>query len=142
MLLCLSTLACGLSKTGVQMLVFRGISGVAASFILPSAVSLIRDVYLPGKARNIAFATMGGAQPVGFGIGLVLGGFITGVIGWSWGFFVAAISNFVMPLMAAWALPPSQSVTSDVWRRLAKDMDWLGVLLASTSLALLSYVIA
>jgi hypothetical protein len=44
--------------------------------------------------------------------------------------------------MAAWALPPSQSVTSDVWRRLAKDMDWLGVLLASTSLALLSYVIA
>jgi MFS family permease len=124
------------------MLVFRGLSGVAASFILPSAVSLIRDIYPPGKARNIAFATMGGAQPVGFGIGLVLGGFITGAVGWSWGFYIAAVSNFGMLLAAASALPERRAVTSEVWRRLAEEMDWLGVLLASTALALLSYVIA
>jgi MFS family permease len=124
------------------MLVFRGISGVAASFILPSAVSLIRDVYPPGKARNIAFATMGGAQPVGFGIGLVLGGFITGAIGWTWGFYIAAISNFAMLVAAAWALPPGLPVNSSTWRRLAFETDWLGVFLASTFLALLSYVIA
>jgi MFS family permease len=76
------SLACGLSKTGTQLIVYRAISGVAASFYLPSSMSLINEVFPLCKSRNIAFASMGGAQPVGFGLGLVLGGVITSTIGW------------------------------------------------------------
>ncbi|EFQ99064.1 integral membrane protein [Nannizzia gypsea CBS 118893] len=140
-----STLACGLAKTGTQMIVFRAFSGVAASFCLPSAVSLINEMFPPGQSRNVAFASMGGAQPVGFGIGLVLGGVITGTVGWKWGFFIAAISNILMLFVCTWQLPKSarrDPAFRSVWKRLSSDIDWVGVNLASAALAIISYVIA
>jgi MFS family permease len=125
------------------MIVFRAFSGIAASFCLPSAVSLINEVFPPGWSRNVAFASMGGAQPVGFGIGLTLGGVFTGTIGWQWGFYAAAITNFVMLVVAAWQLPKNvQNASHGVWQRLASDIDWVGAIIASISLAMLSYVIA
>lgn len=139
---CISTLACGLAKTGTQMIVFRAFSGVAASFCLPSSVSLINEVFPPGKSRNIAFASMGGAQPIGFGLGLVLGGVITGTVGWNWGFYVAAISNALMLLISARYLPNRAPQSGNMWQRIAADIDWVGVIFASASLALLSYIIA
>ena len=141
----ISTLACGLSKTGTQLIVFRAFSGIAASFCLPSAVSLINEVFPPGKSRNIAFASMGGAQPVGFGLGLVLGGVITGTIGWPWGFYFAAISNFLMVLLCGWQLPRSTYQSKsfrNVWQSLLSDIDWAGVTMISTALAIISYIIA
>ena len=139
---CAFTLACGLSKTGLQMIVFRGFSGVAASFCLPSAVSIITEVFPAGRPRNIAFASMGGAQPVGFGIGLTMGGVFASTIGWQWGFYIAAITNLVVLVIAAWQLPKTVQNISQVWQRLAFDIDWAGAIIASTSLAMLSYVIA
>lgn len=140
---CFMTLACGLSKNTAQIIAFRSFSGIAASFCLPSAVSLINEVFPPGKERNITFAMMGGAQPFGFGIGMVLGGVFTGTIGWQWGFHVAAIINFFMFILAAWQLPPTPSAHKHhIWSRLATDIDWLGLLLASGFLAMLSYVIS
>ncbi|KAI9036808.1 uncharacterized protein KD926_001263 [Aspergillus affinis] len=137
------TLGCGLSTTGAQLIVFRGFSGVAASFCLPSAVSLINEVFPTGRSRNISFAAMGGAQPVGFGLGLTLGGIIAAKIGWQWGFHAAAIINFVMLFLAAWQLPRNEYPSARViGQRLLNDIDWVGVIIASTSLAILSYVIA
>ncbi|KAG2168453.1 hypothetical protein JADG_008192 [Aureobasidium aubasidani] len=130
-------------KHTAQIIAFRSFSGIAASFCLPSAVSLINEVFPPGKERNITFAMMGGAQPFGFGIGMVLGGVFTGTIGWQWGFHVAAIINFFMFILAAWQLPPTPVAHKQrIWSRLATDIDWLGLILASGFLAMLSYVIS
>ena len=100
-------------------------------------------MFPPGWSRNVAFASMGGAQPIGFGIGLTLGGVLTGTIGWQWGFYIAAITNLIMLVIAAWQLPRNvQNASHNVWQRLASDIDWVGVLIASSSLAMLSYIIA
>lgn len=124
------------------MIVFRAFSGIAASFSLPSAVSLINEVFPPGKSRNAAFATMGGSQPVGFGLGLVLGGVFASTVGWQWGFHTAAITNLVMFILSAWQLPKNlQDTSQNLWHRLINDIDWTGAILASVGLALLSYVI-
>ncbi|GIJ84923.1 hypothetical protein Asppvi_003778 [Aspergillus pseudoviridinutans] len=110
----MSTLACGLARTGTQMIVFRAFSGVAASFCLPSAVSLINEVFLPGT------------------------------IGWKWGFFIAAISNFLMLIVCAWQLPKTYKdpAASNILQHLASDIDWVGVALASAALAIISYTLA
>ena len=63
----LLSMACGLAKDGTQMIVFRAFAGVSASFILPSAVSVINNSFPPGRRRSWAFACMGGGQPIGFG---------------------------------------------------------------------------
>lgn len=56
-------LGCGLSKTSAQIILFRGLSGIALSFCLPSAVAIITRSFV-GKRRDFAFAAMGGGQPV------------------------------------------------------------------------------
>jgi MFS family permease len=87
------------------MIVFRGFAGIAISFCLPSAVSIITSTFPEGKRRNIAFAAMGGGQPIGFTVGLTLGGVFSDTIGWQWGFHIAAIINtivFVIGFFGLW----------------------------------------
>ena len=88
------TVAVGLSKTGTQLIVFRTIVGFAIAMCLPTAVSLITNTFPKGSARNIAFATNGTGQPLGYSAGLILGGVFTDTIGWRWSFYVMAIINF------------------------------------------------
>ena len=76
-------LGCGLARSTMQLILFRGLSGIALSFCLPSAVAIITKSFV-GKKRNVAFATLGGGQPIGFGLGLALGGVLTDSIGWRW----------------------------------------------------------
>ncbi|KAL8746796.1 MAG: hypothetical protein Q9190_001241 [Brigantiaea leucoxantha] len=138
-----TSLACGLSKTGAQLIVFRAFSGIATSCSLPSAVSIINDAFVPGRSRNLAFAAMGGGQPVGFGLGLTVGGVLAGSIGWQWAFHMTAILNFITLSLSAWQLPRTVGAVEEVsWTRLKTDIDWLGAIIASSSLAMLSYVLA
>ncbi|KAF2802029.1 uncharacterized protein BDZ99DRAFT_429276 [Mytilinidion resinicola] len=137
------TLACGLSRTGTQLIVFRALAGVAISFCLPSAVSIITSTFPEGKRRNIAFASMGGGQPIGFSLGLTLGGVLSDSIGWRWGFYIAAIINTVIFGLAVYGLPRNiDSQEPITWTRLSSDIDWIGALISSASLAMLSYAFA
>ncbi|KAH0555711.1 hypothetical protein GP486_006343 [Trichoglossum hirsutum] len=139
----LFSMACGLSATGEQLITFRILSGLATSLCLPSAVSLISENFAPGKLRNLAFASMGGGQPIGFGVGLTLGGVFADTLGWPWGFHTVAILSTVALLLGAWQLPGKDKSAPPVsWKRLAYDIDWVGAFTASPSLALLSYVLA
>jgi predicted MFS family arabinose efflux permease len=86
---------------------------------------------------------MGAGQPIGFSIGLTLGGVFADSIGWRWGFYIAALLNTVIFLTAIWGLPKNTEKHGPVtWNRIATDIDWVGASIASVSLALLSYVLA
>jgi MFS family permease len=124
------------------MIVFRGFAGVAISFCLPSAVSIITSTFPEGKSRNIAFASMGGGQPIGFSFGLVLGGIFADTIGWRWGFHLCAIVNTIILVIAFFGLPRLSDKQTQVFYRLRTEIDWVGIALGSTSLALLSYCFA
>ncbi|MCJ1385634.1 hypothetical protein MMC17_008757 [Xylographa soralifera] len=90
----------------------------------------------------MAFASMGGGQPVGFGLGLVLGGVFATTIGWRWGFYIAAIINIVVLGFSMFQLPRVNVLVPFSWNRMAYEIDWMGALIASSCLALLSYALA
>ncbi|KAK5070103.1 hypothetical protein LTR64_001938 [Lithohypha guttulata] len=136
------TMACGLSRTSLQLIIFRGFAGVAISFCLPSAVSLIMHYFSSGRRRNLAFAVMGGGQPIGFTLGLVMGGGLTDSLGWQVGFYLGAGINTVLFLLALFSLPQIKRQQSLTLQRLKTDIDWIGAFVLSTSLALLLYVFA
>jgi MFS family permease len=133
------TLACGLSRTGTQLIVFRAFGGIAISFCLPSAVSTITSTFPEGKSRNVAFASMGGGQPIGFSLGLVLGGIFADTIGWRWGFHLCAIVNTAVFVVAVFGLPKPADGQNRVFYRLKAEIDWVGIIMGSASIALLSY---
>ncbi|KAL0934518.1 MFS transporter [Colletotrichum truncatum] len=136
------TLACGLARTGIQLIMFRAFAGVAISMCLPSAVSIITHAFAPGKRRNIGFASMGGGQPIGFSVGLSVGGVFTDTIGWRWGFHIAAIINTVIFLIALKWLPSLGKREPVTWNRFLTEVDWIGAFLASAFLAMVSYILA
>ncbi|KAL8642090.1 MAG: hypothetical protein Q9228_001175 [Teloschistes exilis] len=139
----ITSLACGLSRTGIQLIVFRALAGIATSLCLPSAVSIINGAFKPGRGRKFAFAAMGGGQPVGFGLGLTLGGVLTESAGWQWGFYVSAIINGVVFALSTWQLPRNIGRVEEVtWRRLREKIDWIGACIISVALAVLSYELA
>ncbi|KAI9837840.1 MAG: hypothetical protein M1819_006774 [Sarea resinae] len=137
------TLGCGLARTGIQLILCRAFAGIAISFCLPSAVSIITDTFSTGQRRNIAFASLGAAQPVGFSAGLVLGGVLIDSVGWRYGYYIGAGITVLIFLSAMWGLPKNSARTAPVtWRRFAYDIDWVGATLASSSLGMISYVFA
>jgi MFS family permease len=107
---------------------------------LPSATSLISENFSAGKLRNLAFSFMGGGQPIGFGVGIIFGGLCADTIGWRWGFHSAAIANTAAFLLSWWQLPKRKQ-SGIKWDFLLYGIDWLGAIVISAALALLSWVL-
>ena len=137
------TVAVGLSQTGVQLILFRTFLGIAISMCLPTAMSLITNTFPKGNWRNLAFASNGMGQPLGFSVGLILGGVFTDTIGWRWTFFMSAIINFALSVYSIWVLPSVYRPSDKSWRRrLIEDIDWVGAIVLSAALGILLYVLA
>ncbi|OHF01870.1 hypothetical protein CORC01_02748 [Colletotrichum orchidophilum] len=137
-------MACGLAQTGGQIIAFRALQGAAYAVITPSSISIISNNMEEGRPRNMGFACMGFSQPLGFLFGLVLGGVFTDNVGWRPAFYLAAAASAALFLVAIWALPRDimPRDTQPVLKRLAKEIDSVGVFLVSTGLATFSYVLA
>jgi MFS family permease len=137
------TVAVGLSRTGVQIILFRTFMGASIAMCLPTAVSLITNTFPKGTWRNVGFASNGIGQPLGFSVGLILGGVFTDTIGWRWSFYVMAIINSVISISAIWILPNIRTPSEKSWRRrLIEDIDWVGACIMSAALGILLYVLA
>ncbi|KAL4769963.1 major facilitator superfamily domain-containing protein [Aspergillus nidulans var. acristatus] len=139
---CPLILACGLARTGNQFIIFRAILGLFVAMCLPTSMSLVTVSFPPGRRRNIAFAATGTGQPLGYALGLILGGVFTGPIGWRWGFYITAIVDAVSFVASFYVLPADvldKKFSKDTWRRLAYDIDWVGVGILALAFGLLSY---
>jgi MFS family permease len=136
------TLGSGLSRNSFEMIFFRALAGVASACCLPSAVSLITTYFPEGRQRNIAFSAMGAGQPLGFAIGLTMGGAVSDKIGWRSCFHISAGINTLLVLLSILGLPQIERDSSLSFERLRKEVDWIGAFLLSSALALISYVFA
>lgn len=134
----------GVAQTGVQLIVFRAMTGIASSMVVPSAISIVSTSVESGRRRNLAFASLGLAMPLGFSAGLVLGGVFVSGPGWRVGYYSAAALSAVFFAMGFWSLPKGvrEDSGTPLKTRLVKEIDWAGAGIASTALALFSYVLA
>lgn len=113
--------------------------GVASDHVTASNFATYTDVL---SRCLVAFASMGGGQPIGFSVGLTLGGVFSNTIGWRWGFHMAAIINTIVFVIGLFGLPKVDAAQRDVWKRLRTEIDWVGIAIGAASLAMLSYSFA
>ena len=135
------TLSCGLASTGIQLVMFRAFQGIATAMHVPCSVSLVTRYVPSGRKRNIGFACLGLSMPLGFSLGLVLGGVLVDTVGWRVGFYIAG-AVMVAQAIVSFRLIPADDRSEQVLSKLKTEIDWIGVLIASAGIAMFSYVLA
>ncbi|SPJ87902.1 uncharacterized protein FTOL_12371 [Fusarium torulosum] len=137
-------LSCGFVKSAQELIIFRALQGVAVALHLSTSVALTGKAYPSGKSRNVSFACLGVSQLLGFSFGLVVGGALTGTVGWRSGWYLYGGTTLVLLPVGIWSLPRSTSPTSflDSVVSLRCKIDWVGAFLATAFMASLSYLLA
>lgn len=135
-------IACGLARTGIELIMFRAMQGIAVSLCLPTAVAIVTTAAPRGRTRNIGFSCLGFVQPIGFSLGMVLEGVILDSIGWRFSYYIGGSLSLAFFAASLWVLPPDAMVEGSILTKLKNKVDWVGALTASTCLALFSYVLA
>jgi EmrB/QacA subfamily drug resistance transporter len=83
----LSSLACGLSHSMLQLIFFRGLQGLGGGVMMTNSFTVIADLFPPdqrGKYQGLLTATFSFASV----IGPTTGGYLTDNVGWHWIFFI------------------------------------------------------
>lgn len=134
----------GASRKGAELVAFRALQGIGLGMHLASSVAIITQVLPHGRGRNMAFSCLGLSQPLGFSIGLVLGGVLVDTVGWRVGWYLSGALTLFFSIVGLWALPTSRDDDNlkDILRDFRTKVDWVGAILASTFMTLLCYLLA
>ncbi|GMF78897.1 unnamed protein product [Aspergillus oryzae] len=133
----------GLAQNGEGLVVMRALQGVGLAFHLASSVSIITQLLPQGRGRNFAFSCIGLSQPLGFSLGLVVGGVLVDTIGWRAGWYIAGGITLFFAVIAVWTIPKNKTVQDEsLLHNVRTKIDWLGAFLASAFMALLCYLLA
>src|SRR5688500_2154905 len=78
----------GLGVNAEMLIAARAFQGIGAALTAPNALALIATTFPIGKSRNSAMALYGAMSAVGIIAGVLLGGFLTAMLGWRSVFFI------------------------------------------------------
>ena len=83
-----ASLLCGISWSEGSLIAFRAVQGLGGALLAPAALSMLMTTFAEGPERNRALGIWGAASGSGGAAGVLLGGFLTSYLGWSWVFFI------------------------------------------------------
>ena len=99
----------GLAQNEGLLLGARGLQGLGAALASPAALALITTTFPAGPQRNRAFAVYAAMSGAGAAVGLILGGWLTGldgIAGWDFsGWRLTFLINVPIGLAAAFIAP-------------------------------------
>ena len=84
----ISSLLCGLSWSEGSLIAFRALQGLGGALFAPAGLSILMTTFAEGAERNRALGIWGAASGSGGAAGVLLGGFLTSYLNWSWVFFI------------------------------------------------------
>lgn len=117
-LFALSSAACGLAQSSLQLILSRVIQGAAAALLVPPSLALITHAAAgDDKARAWAVGWWTASGGVSIAAGPVIGGLLIGALGWRWVFLVnlpLCLAAVVLTLMFVPEVPPREKRPLDL----------------------------
>jgi EmrB/QacA subfamily drug resistance transporter len=127
----LASVACGFAQSPGQMIVFRVLQGLGGALLTPQTLSVLTVIF-PADKRGAAFGIWGAVAGVATLAGPVLGGWLVTDFGWRWIFFVN-LPVGIVTLVAAVIVMPDLKLNRE------HRLDWVGTILVTAGLFLLTY---
>ncbi|KAF5001495.1 hypothetical protein FDECE_10933 [Fusarium decemcellulare] len=134
---CLWCLVAGFSQNYITLIVCRALQGIGAAAFMPAGVTLLGKTYRPGPRKNLVFALYGAFAPLGFFVGILIGGVAGELLTWRWYFWIGAIMLAVICIIAIISVPRDFRTQPPHDLR----MDWPGVATIVPGLILLVYAV-
>jgi EmrB/QacA subfamily drug resistance transporter len=128
----LSSLACGLSSSGGELIAARAVQGVGAAFMLPATLSIITATF-PVKERGLAIGIWSGVSGVALAIGPLVGGLLAQHAGWEWIFYVNIPVGVLGFLATLWLVRESRDTTT------GQRLDFPGLLTSGAGVFLITF---
>jgi EmrB/QacA subfamily drug resistance transporter len=128
-----ASLACGLSATSGQLIMFRAIQGVGAALLMPGSLSIL-TVTFPPQERAKAIGLWAGMSGVALALGPTLGGYMVEHLGWESVFFLNVPIGLIALAVAFRTVRESRSEE-------ARQLDIPGLFLGTGSLFSLTYAL-
>ncbi|KAF7347388.1 MFS general substrate transporter [Mycena venus] len=117
---------------------FVAAMGLGAAANTPSGLGLFSAFFPPGPKRNKAYGVLGAGQPLGFILGLILGGILAqSKATWRAVFWVQGGLGVLFVILGFLFLVKQPST-----QRYSKGLDWGGALLSAAGIGLLTYSLA
>jgi EmrB/QacA subfamily drug resistance transporter len=98
----------GLASTFAVLVAARALQGAFAALLAPAALALLTTTFREPAQRAHAFGVFGTIASAGSGLGVLLGGVLTGLASWRWAFYVNLAFAVPAALIATRVLPPSR----------------------------------
>ena len=83
----LGSLLCGVSQSGLMLVLCRAFQGIGGATIFPASLALLAQTF-QGRERGYAFGVWGAVSGAATGIGPLIGGLLTSDLSWRWIFYV------------------------------------------------------
>jgi EmrB/QacA subfamily drug resistance transporter len=103
-----ASLGCALAGSESVLIGMRAVQGLGAAFLLPAALSSVRNIFAAGAERNKALGIWGALGASGATAGLIAGGLLTRYAGWQYIFLLNVPVGVVALLIAPRVVPESR----------------------------------
>lgn len=99
------TLVAGFSTNYTMLIAARAMQGLGPAAFLPTAMMILGKTYRPGPRKNLIFSLCGAFSPLGFFLGVIVGGVIGQYATWRWYFWSGSIAIGLVSLNSLCTVP-------------------------------------
>ncbi|MGP3964436.1 MFS transporter [Nonomuraea sp. 3N208] len=132
-----SSLAAGLATSGGVLIAARGVQGVGAALLTPTALALIGQIFPDPGERGRAVGIWSASGALSMALGPVAGGFISENLHWGWIYLINVPIGLVTFGLALWAVRPAITEL----RRVRHSLDLPGLVTSALALFALTYAL-
>lgn len=102
------------------LVICRALLGIGGAMIMPSTLSILRNVFEDERERTIAISAWGVVASIGLALGPIAGGVLVSYFNWQMAFLINVPICLIAILFAVKQIPESKQPSQEKW-------DWLGV---------------
>ena len=115
-----SSLLCGFALNPLMLNLSRGAQGIGAAFLFSAALALLAQEF-QGRTRATVFSLWAAVLGMGIALGPLIGGAVTGWLGWKWAFLInVPIGVMTIALTLFFKIQESRDPN-------ARGVDWVGL---------------